>query len=96
MAERAKSVLDAEVGRAPSPADDIDAGPFPPRLSLNVLALILGPFWYLLPGLWVHFIVLISVVILSLGLLAPFVWIYAGLKANEDYAEARRVRWSVY
>jgi len=69
---------------------------YPPRLSLNVPALILGPVWYLLAGLWVHVSIMFSLVFLSGGLLAPFVWVYCGLKADEDLLEFRVGRQSVY
>lgn len=68
----------------------------PPRLGVNWLALILGPFWYFLVGMWVHGSILLSIAFLSGGLLAPFVWIYAGLKANEDLLDYQLARRSVY
>ncbi len=68
----------------------------PPRLGVNWLALILGPFWYFLVGMWVHGSILLSIAFLSGGLLAPFVWIYAGLKANEDLLDYQIARRSVY
>lgn len=68
----------------------------PPRLQVNWLALVLGPFWYLLVGLWVHAVILFSIVFLSAGLLAPLVWLYAGFKANEDLLDARIMRRSYY
>ncbi len=70
--------------------------PYPSRLSLNVPALILGPIWYLLAGLWVHLSIFFSLIFVSGGLLAPFVWVYCGLKANEDLLEFRVGRRSVY
>lgn len=77
------------------PADLYDRPP-PPQLSWNWAALVLGPFWYVFQGLWVHGIVLASLAFLSGGLLAPLVWAYAGLKANEDLLEFRIARRSVY
>jgi hypothetical protein len=68
----------------------------PPRLSLNWLALILGPLWYFAVGLWVHGSIMLAIAFMSGGLLAPLVWLYAGLKANEDLLEARLARRSVY
>ena len=70
--------------------------PFPARLSLNWAALILGPIWYFAQGLWVHGVVLASLAFLSGGLLVPLVWLYAGLKANEDVLEFRIAQHSVY
>ena len=69
---------------------------YPRRLSLNVPALILGPIWYLAAGLWVHGTMLIAIAGLSGGLLAPIVWLYCGLKANEDLLEFRVARDSLY
>ncbi len=70
--------------------------PLPPRLRINWLALVLGPFWYFLVGLWVHALILLTLVFLSGGLLLPFAWLYAGLKADEDLLDARLWRRSVY
>ena len=66
--------------------------PMPPRLQVNWLALVLGPFWYFLVGLWVHGSILLTLAFLSGGILVPFVWIYAALKANEDLLDARVMR----
>lgn len=66
--------------------------PMPPRLQVNVPALVLGPFWYFLAGLWVHGSILLTIVFLSGGILAPFAWLYAGFKANEDLLEKRIMR----
>ncbi len=70
--------------------------PLPPRLKWNWWVLIFGPFWYFGKGLWIHGTILLSIAFLSGGLLLPFVWIYAGLKANEDLLEFRIARRSVY
>jgi hypothetical protein len=70
--------------------------PFPRKLGWNWAALILGPIWYFLQGLWVHGVVLASLVFLSGGLLAPLVWRYAGLKADEDLLEFRIAGKGVY
>lgn len=75
---------------------DLYDRPFPPRLSWNWAALILGPIWYVVHGLWVHAIVLASLTFLSGGLLAPLVWLYAGLKGSEDLLEFRIAHRSVY
>jgi hypothetical protein len=76
-------------------ADVADHNP-PPRLSWNWAAALLGPFWYLWRGLWAHFCVLVATVLLSGGLLLPFVWLYCAVKANEDAWEYRKARWSAY
>ncbi len=68
----------------------------PPRLSWNWAAAAFSPFWYLAMGLWAHFVALASMVLLSGGLLAPLIWLYCALKANEDLWEARKARWSAY
>jgi hypothetical protein len=68
----------------------------PPRLSWNWAAALSGPFWYLYHGLWAHFCVLATAAFLSGGLLLPFVWMYSALKANEDFWEFRKARWSAY
>jgi len=70
--------------------------PMPSRLRLNWLALVLGPLWYFGTGLWVHGSILLSIAFLSGGLLAPLVWLYAGLKGNEDLLDARLMRRSFY
>lgn len=70
--------------------------PMPPRLRVNVLALLLGPIWYFAMGLWVHGAILLAIAFLSGGVLAPLVWLYAGLKANEDLLDARIMRKSFY
>jgi hypothetical protein len=68
----------------------------PSRLRINWLALILGPFWYFLVGMWVHGAILLAIVFLSGGLLLPLVWLYAALKADEDLLDHRLMRRSVY
>jgi hypothetical protein len=91
-------VLDLQIGpsRTEDPLATLYHQPLPPRLSFNWWALALGPFWYLLRGLWVHASILFVLVFLSGGTLFPFVWLYAGLKANEDLLEARIAQKSFY
>lgn len=94
-----RNLLEVPVGVAlPSKEapGELYSRPYPKRLSLNVLALILGPVWYLLTGLWVHASILFTLIFVSGGLLAPFVWLYCALKANEDLLEFRVARRSVY
>jgi len=94
-----RAALAREVPIAPvrveDPAD-LYYRPFPDRLQVHWPALLLGPFWYLLVGLWVHAGILLALVFVSGGLLAPVVWAYAGLKAEEDLVEARIARRNVY
>lgn len=93
-----KRLLDIPVGfeRKEKLLETLYHRQMPPRLDINWLALILGPVWYFLVGMWVHGSILLSIVFLSGGLLAPFVWIYAGLKANEDLLDYWIARKSVY
>jgi hypothetical protein len=46
--------------------------------------------------LWGHFLTLVTIVFLTGGLLAPAVWLYCAVKANEDYFEFKIARWSFY
>jgi hypothetical protein len=52
--------------------------------------------YYLLIGLWTHTAIMLILILVSGGLLAPLVWIYCGLKANEDLLEFRVASRSVY
>ncbi|MDR7421157.1 MAG: hypothetical protein QN159_01635 [Armatimonadota bacterium] len=94
-----RRVLEAPIG-LPRLDPDVPAElyyhPYPRRLQLNWLALVLGPVWYLLVGLWVHASIMATLVGLSGGLLAPIVWLYCGFKANEDLLEFRVASRSVY
>lgn len=93
-----RRVLDIPIGvqRADDPLTTLYHEQMPPRLGWNWLALILGPFWYLAMGMWVYGFLLLAIVFLSGGLLLPFVWLYAGLKANEDLLDFRIARRSFY
>ena len=93
-----KWVLDRPIGieRKANPLDMLYHRQMPPRLGFNWLALVLGPFWYFFVGMWVLGAILLSIAFLSGGLLAPFVWIYAGLKANEDLLDYRITQRSFY
>jgi len=90
--------LNLEVGidRKDDPLAALYHQPLPPRLHLNWWALLLGPCWYLAKGLWVYASILFTIVFLSGGILIPFVWLYAGLKAEEDLLDARIARRSYY
>lgn len=91
-------LLNVPVGweRKEDPMRTLYHRPLPPRLQVNWLALILGPFWYFLRGMWVHGFILLTLAFLSAGLLVPLIWLYAGLKANEDLLDARIMRRSYY
>ncbi len=91
-------VLNHPVGweRREDPMRTLYHRPMPPRLRINWLALLLGPIWYFLAGLWVHGAILVTIVFLSGGLLLPFVWLYAALKADEDLLDHRLMRRSFY
>ncbi|HLQ63140.1 MAG TPA: DUF2628 domain-containing protein [bacterium] len=93
-----RRVLEVQIGpsRKEDPMATLYHQPLPPRLSFNWWALALGPFWYLVRGLWVHASILSVLVFLSGGTLFPFVWLYAGLKANEDLLEVRIAQKSFY
>lgn len=55
----------------------------PKKSGWNWWAFLFGPFWYFYKGMLGKGAILF---LLSLtGILAPFMWIYAGLKGNEDY-----------
>lgn len=93
-----RRILNTPIGvqRADDPLNTLYHRALPPRLQWNWWALIFGPFWYLAKGLWVLGSILLGIVILSAGLLIPFVWLYAGLKANEDLLDARIMGKSYY
>lgn len=80
----------------PEAPSELYLRPFPPRLSWNWAALILGPLWYFVYGLWVHGVILLALVFVSGGLFLPLAWLYAAVKANEDLQEFRIARKSVY
>ncbi len=90
--------LNTEIGfeRAEDPVATLYHRPLPPRLGINWWALMFGPFWYVARGLWVHASVLFTIAFLSGGILIPFVWLYAGFKADEDLLDARIAQKSYY
>jgi len=92
-----RRILDVKVGFKvkEDPMKTLYHQPLPPRLKINWWGLVLGPFWYLAKGLWVHASILLTIVFLSGGILLPFVWLYAGLKADEDLLDAR-IMWKSY
>jgi hypothetical protein len=58
-----------------------------PTNGWSWLALIIGPFWYFTHGLVGKGAILLLISILSVGLAAPFVWIYCALRAKTDLHE---------
>jgi hypothetical protein len=104
VASVVRRVLDIPIGLTPPPGPNLAEmyyRPYPARLQINWPALVLGPFWYLLAGLWVsalwvHFSIMATLVFVTGGVLAPVVWLYCGLKANEDLHEFRTARYNVY
>jgi hypothetical protein len=52
-------------------------------------ALLLGPFWYLSNGLTKKGLFLLAIALLSVGLAAPFIWIYCAVRAKTDLYERR-------
>ncbi|HLW60071.1 MAG TPA: DUF2628 domain-containing protein [bacterium] len=77
-------------------ARDLTGATTPPKLSWNWGAFFLGPIWYLLEGLWVHAIIMTTLLLLSGAILLPFVMLYSGLKANETLADKRLAQHSFY
>ncbi len=68
----------------------------PPKLGWNWWAFVLGPVWFVAEGLWVHGIILLTLVGLSGGILLPFVMLYSGAKANETLQDFRLAKHSFY
>jgi hypothetical protein len=66
------------------------------KLGWNWGAFFLGPIWYLLNGLWVHAVILAILILLSGGILIPFVMLYGGLKANETRQDAQLARHTLF
>lgn len=52
-------------------------------------AMLLGPFWYLSNGLTKKGLILLAIALLSVGLAAPFIWIYCAVRAKTDFYEDR-------
>ncbi len=75
---------------------DLSGRATPPKLGWNWGAFFLGPIWYLFEGLWVYTVILTCLLMLSGGILLPFVMVYSGLKANETLEDARLAHHSVY
>jgi O-antigen ligase len=66
----------------------MDNSTLPPR-GWSWTALVIGPFWYLSHGLTKKGIVLLAIALLSVGLAAPFIWIYCAVRAQSDLYERR-------
>jgi hypothetical protein len=87
---------EAALSPAAAVEHDLSGHASPPKLSWNWGAFFLGPIWYFMQGLWVYAIILICLIVLSGGILWPFVMLYSGLKANETLEDARLARHTVY
>ncbi len=68
----------------------------PPKLGWNWGAFFLGPVWYLTHGLWVYAVILTILIMLSGGILLPFVMLYGAFKANETLEDAHLARYSLF
>lgn len=68
----------------------------PAKVGWNWGAFFLGPLWYFGQGLWVYAIILVILIMLSGGILLPFVMLYSGAKANETLDDEHLARHSVY
>ena len=68
----------------------------PGKLGWNWGAFFLGPIWFFGQGLWVYSIILTVLIVLSGGILLPFVMFYSGLKANETLADNQLAQHTVY
>lgn len=55
----------------------------------NWASFILGPFWYMANEMAGKGIVLLFIALITLGLGAPVIWLYCGLKGNSDLYEKR-------
>lgn len=98
LAARIRGALAREVP-APARAENLAEMYFrqsPQKLEWNWAALVLGPFWYFIQGLWVHGSILLGLAFVTGGVFAPLAWLYSGLKANEDLLEFSIARRSVY
>jgi len=51
------------------------------------LALLIGPFWYLSNGLTKKGLFLLAIALFSVGLGAPFVWVYCAVRGKSDLYE---------
>jgi len=98
LAQAAAAYPRVPAAHGPGAAVERDLGgrATPPKLGWNWGAFFLGPVWYLLQGLWTYTIIFTFMLMLSGGILLPFVMVYAGLKANETLEDARLARHSVY
>ena len=77
-------------------ARDLEHRETPTKLGWNWGAFFLGPVWYLGHNLWVHAVILTLLIMLSGGILWPFVMLYGALKANETLEDWRLARHSLF
>jgi len=59
------------------------------RTGWDWFAFLFGPFWYLANGMIGKGIWLLLICALTVGLAAPFVWIFCGVKGRSDHWEYR-------
>ena len=59
------------------------------RAGWDWFAFLFGPFWYLANGVIGKGVWLLVVCVLTVGLGAPFVWIFRGAKGRSDRCEYR-------
>ncbi|HOW55691.1 MAG TPA: hypothetical protein PLR60_13700 [Syntrophorhabdaceae bacterium] len=59
------------------------------RVGWDWLAFILGPIWYFTKGMIGKGIFLSLICLFTIGLGAPFIWIYCGARGKGDYYEFR-------
>ena len=52
-----------------------------------LLAFVLGPFWYFANGMQKKGVWLFILCAVTFGLACPFVWIYCGFRAKNDYID---------
>jgi len=60
-----------------------------PKTGWSWAALLIGPFWYIMQGLWGKGVFLLALSIITLGLGVPFIWIYCAAKAKSDLYERK-------
>ena len=59
-------------------------------------ALLLGPFWYFSNGLVKKGLFLLAIALFSVGLAAPFIWVYCAVRAKSDLYEKRLIEKTRY
>ena len=54
------------------------------KVSFNWVAFLLGPIWYFYHGMWKKALIQMGASFVTLGFIAPLIWIYNGMAANYD------------